>query len=240
MLIRVQNLSYKFNDFTALENVSFEIEKGDIVAIIGPNGSGKTTLLQNIIGLLSPTAGTITIDGKKPRDVRQKIGYVPQRFDFDRTIPISVYEFMGLEHCGKAGHDLKNIRRSLKEVGLQNMEKKQLGNLSGGQFQRVMIARALLHEKQILIFDEPSTGVDIAGEQTIYDLIKKINEEKQVTCIIVSHELNIVNKYTKKVICINKEMICFGAPELVITKETLQKLYGSETGLFHAHDHHVS
>ncbi|OIO19226.1 MAG: ABC transporter ATP-binding protein [Candidatus Magasanikbacteria bacterium CG_4_10_14_0_8_um_filter_32_14] len=240
MLIKVQNLSYKFHDFTALENVSFVIEKGDIVAIIGPNGSGKTTLLQNIIGVLSPTQGSITIDGKKPKDVRQKIGYVPQKFEFDRTIPISVHEFMSLEKCGKKGHDEKNIIEALREVGLEDIEQKQLGHLSGGQFQRVMIARALLHEKEILIFDEPSTGIDIAGEKTIYDLIKKINEDRGTTCLIVSHELNIVNKYTKSVICLNKEMICFGAPEVVITPETLQKLYGSGTGLFHAHDHHTS
>lgn len=237
MLIKVENLSYKFHDFTALENVSFEIEKGEIVAIIGPNGSGKTTLLKNLIGLLKPTEGSVTIDGKMPKDVRQKIGYVPQKFEFDRTIPISVYEFMGLERCDTHGHSHKNIIRALREVGLENIEKRQLGNLSGGQFQRVMVARALLHEKEILIFDEPSTGIDIAGEQTIYDLIKKINEEKKVTCIIVSHELNIVNKYTKKVICINKEMICFGAPEVVITKENLQKLYGEDTGFYHTHLH---
>ena len=237
MLIRVQNLSYKFNDFTALENVSFEIEKGDIVAIIGPNGSGKTTLLQNIIGLLSPTTGTITIDGKNPKDIRHKIGYVPQKFEFDRSIPISVHEFMSLEKCGKKGHDEKNIIEALREVGLEDVEEKKLGHLSGGQFQRVMIARALLHEKEILIFDEPSTGIDLAGEKTIYDLIKKINEDRGTTCLIVSHELNIVNKYTKKVICINKQMVCFGAPEIVITKETLEKLYGSDTGLFHAHRH---
>jgi len=237
MLIEVKNLSYKFNDFTALENVSFEIEKGDIVAIIGPNGSGKTTLLQNIIGVLSPTTGTITIDGEKPSDVRKKIGYVPQKFEFDRTIPISVHEFMSLEKCGKKGHDEKNIIEALREVGLEDVEEKQLGHLSGGQFQRVMIARALLHEKEILIFDEPSTGIDLVGEKTIYDLIKKINEDRGTTCLIVSHELNIVNKYTKKVVCINKQMVCYGSPEIVITPETLQKLYGSGTGLYHPHNH---
>ncbi|EKE06905.1 MAG: ABC transporter related protein, partial [uncultured bacterium] len=141
------------------------------------------------------------------------------------------------EKCGKKGHDEKNIIEALREVGLEDIEQKQLGHLSGGQFQRVMIARALLHEKEILIFDEPSTGIDLAGEKTIYDLIKKINEDRGTTCLIVSHELNIVNKYTKKVICINKQMVCFGAPEIVITKETLEKLYGSDTGLFHAHRH---
>lgn len=237
MFIKVNSLSYKFNDFTALEDVSFEIAKGEIVAIIGPNGSGKTTLIKNIIGVLEPTAGSVIIDDKKPKEIRHKIGYVPQKFEFDKSIPISVYEFMGLEKCGKAGHSHKNITKVLSEVGLTGMNKKQLGSLSGGQFQRVMIARALLHEKEILIFDEPSTGIDIAGEKTIYDLIKKINEERGTTCLIVSHELNIVNKYTKKVICLNKKMICFGTPETVITKETLEKLYGSETGLFHAHDH---
>lgn len=233
--IVVKNLSYKFEDFIALDNVDFTIEKGDMTAIIGPNGSGKTTLLKNIIGVYEPTTGNVRIFGKKPSEVVRNIGYVPQKFEFDRDIPISVYEFMSLEKCKEKKHSCNNIQRSLEEVGLIGIEKNKLGELSGGQFQRVMIAKALLHEKDILIFDEPSTGIDIVGEQTVYDLIKKINKEKGTTCLIVSHELNVVNKYAKKVICLNKKMICSGAPETVITPENLKKLYGIGAGLYHSH-----
>ena len=177
-IITVKNLTYKFDDFIALDNISFVIEKGDMAAIIGPNGSGKTTLLKNIIGVYEPFSGSVKIAGKHPRQVIKSIGYVPQKFEFDRDIPITVYEFMALEKCGKEKHSRVNITKALQDVGLKNIEKNKLGELSGGQFQRVMIARALLHEKEILIFDEPSTGIDIAGEQTIYDLIKEINRQK--------------------------------------------------------------
>ncbi|PIT87758.1 MAG: ABC transporter ATP-binding protein [Candidatus Magasanikbacteria bacterium CG10_big_fil_rev_8_21_14_0_10_40_10] len=234
-VITVKNLTYKFGDYIALDNVNFVIEPGDMTAIIGPNGSGKTTLLKNIIGVYEPTAGSVKVLDKHPSRVIKNIGYVPQKFEFDRDIPISVYEYMALEKCEKENHSQINIHRALKEVGLNEVEKKKLGELSGGQFQRVMIAKALLHEKAILIFDEPSTGIDIAGEQTIYDLIKKINKEKGITCLIVSHELNIVNKYANKVICLNKKMICSGTPETVITPENLRHLYGIGAKLYHTH-----
>lgn len=233
--IEIKNLTYKFGDFVALDNVDFTIDQKDIAAVIGPNGSGKTTLLKNIIGLYQPDSGHVKIFGRSPRQMVKKIGYVPQRFEFDRKIPITIYEFMSLERCCHEAHSLKNIRTTLKKVGLEDFEKKKLSELSGGQLQRVMIARALLHEKEILIFDEPSTGIDISGEQTVYDLIIKINRERGATCVIVSHELNIVNKYANKIICLNKKMICSGAPEKVITPENLKKLYGIDAGLYHSH-----
>ncbi|MFA7654360.1 MAG: metal ABC transporter ATP-binding protein [Candidatus Magasanikbacteria bacterium] len=234
-IIVVKNLTYKFGNFVALDNINFVIDSGDMAAIIGPNGSGKTTLLKNIIGVYKPIVGDVKIFGKQPCQVIKSIGYVPQKFEFDHDIPITVYEFMSLEACGEKKHSGINIQRSLGEVGLNNIERNKLGELSGGQFQRVMIAKALLHEKAILIFDEPSTGIDIVGEQTIYDLIKKINQERGTTCLIVSHELNVVNKYANKVICLNKKMICSGSPETVITPENLKQLYGIGAGLYHTH-----
>lgn len=235
-IIKVQNLDYRFEDYLALRKVSFEVEKGDIVAIIGPNGSGKTTLIKNIIGVYEPTSGRVLVKGQLPRNVRKKIGYVPQRFEFDRKIPITVREFMGLERCHNQKHNCKNINFALEEVGLAGeLGEKRLGSLSGGQFQRVMIARAILHEKEILIFDEPSTGIDIAGEKTIYDLIYNINQSHGTTCLIVSHELSVVNRYAKKVVCLNKEMVCYGRPEEVVTPEIIKKLYGENAGLYHSH-----
>ncbi|MDX9893509.1 MAG: metal ABC transporter ATP-binding protein [Patescibacteria group bacterium] len=233
--IEIKNLSYAFDSYLAIDDLSFDIAKGEVVAIIGPNGSGKTTLLKNIIGIYSPTKGEIIIDGQKPQQVRKRIGYVPQKFEFERSTPITVKEFMSLEKCNQKAHGAKNINQALNQVGLEGVEHKRLSSLSGGQFQRVMIARALLHEKEILIFDEPSTGIDIAGEQTIYDLIVKINQTKGTTCLIVSHELNIVNKYAQRVLCLNKKMICYGIPEQVINPENLKKLYGIGAGLYHSH-----
>ena len=234
-IISVKNLTYKFDNYEALDCVSFDVKTGEIVSVIGPNGSGKTTLIKNIIGVYKPTSGIIKIKGEEPKKSRSIIGYVPQRFDFDRSIPISVYEFMGLEKCGKKKHGCVNIKESLKQVGLVDVEKKSLGSLSGGQFQRMMIARSLLHEKEILIFDEPSTGIDIAGEQTVYDLIVKIYKERGTTCVMVSHELNIVSKYSNRVLCLNKKKICYGAPETVINSKNLKDLYGISAGLYHSH-----
>lgn len=234
-VITVKNLSYKFGETEVLSEIDFSVARGEITAIIGPNGSGKTTLLKNILGLYEPSSGQVLINGRLPRKSVHKIGYVPQKFEFDRSIPVTVYEFMNLERCGEAGHSCGNIGRRLQEVGLDKFEHHQLGQLSGGQFQRVMIARALLHEKEFLIMDEPSTGIDIAGGQTIYDLIKEISRARKVTCLIVSHELNIVNKYADKVICLNKRMICVGTPESVINSHNLQELYGADSRLYHHH-----
>ncbi|MBT3816960.1 MAG: metal ABC transporter ATP-binding protein [Candidatus Magasanikbacteria bacterium] len=233
--ITVKHVSFSYDDLLILDDISFQITPGEIIAIIGPNGSGKTTLIKQILGLLSPDKGSITLFDKAPKKQRTKIGYVPQRFEFDRTTPITIYEFLKLEQCGNKHHAISKIDTFLELVGLNTHKHARLSSLSGGQFQRAMIARALLHEKKILIFDEPSTGIDIAGEKTIYDLIEKINKERDVTCIIVSHELNIVTKYAHRVICINKKLVCMGIPEQVITQDTLSSLYGKHTGLYHSH-----
>tara|TARA_B100000700_G_C14962056_1_gene817002 strand:+ start:515 stop:1237 length:723 start_codon:yes stop_codon:yes gene_type:complete len=230
--IVVENLTHRFGDFTALDSVSFSVNRGEVVAIIGPNGSGKTTLLEYLVGLRVSRSGAVSIGEKSPKDFRTSIGYVPQRFMFDRSLPITVEEFMSLESCAKSGHRCKNTYKALKEVGMHIYAKHKLGSLSGGQFQRVMIARALLHDKEVLVFDEPSAGIDVAGEQTIYDLVKKINEKKKCTCIIVSHDLHVVSSYVDTVICINKKMVCKGSPSKVITPKKIKALFGAATGLY--------
>lgn len=234
-IIELKKVNFNYGDLPILEDVSFSIKKGDMVALIGPNGSGKTTLVKNIIGLLKPKSGEILINGEKAIDNIDKIGYVPQRFEFDRNTPITLNEFLSLEKCGKDGHDCKNIDSYLDKVDLASYKNKRLSSLSGGQFQRAMIARALLHEKEILIFDEPSTGIDLAGEKTVYDLISLANKENKVTCLIVSHDLSVVSSFTKKVICINKKIICQGSPNKIINPKTLEELYGVKIGLYHSH-----
>ncbi len=236
--IEIKDLSYQINNQDILKGISFNVAKGSILVIIGPNGSGKTTLLQQIIGALVPTTGEILINGREPKYSLGQIGYVPQKFEFDRLTPITVREFMGLERCGHSDHGLEHINDALKEVGLTGKDGVKLGVLSGGEFQRVMIARALLHEKELLIFDEPASGIDLAGEDTVYGLIADINRRTGATCIIVSHELNIVNKYAHNVLCLNKSLVCFGRPETAITPAKLQELYGGDVGLYHHHAGH--
>jgi len=233
--IEIKKINFAYNDVPILENISFDIKKGDVVALIGPNGSGKTTLIKNILGLLKPDSGKILVNGKDPRSQITKIAYVPQRFDLDRKTPITLNEFLSLEKCGNNDHDCKNIDSFLDKVDLTDYKHQRLSSLSGGQFQRAMIARALLHEKEIFIFDEPSSGIDLGGEKTVYDLISATNKERKVTCLIVSHDLSVVSNFTKQVICINKKMVCQGPPKKIITPKILEELYGVKVGFYHSH-----
>lgn len=235
-IIEVENLEYAFDENVVLSGVSFAVRAGEVVVIIGPNGSGKTTLIKNILGIYKPTGGSVRVQGKSPHTVAKIFGYVPQRFDFDRQIPITVGEFMNLENCPDAEHACQDHRGALRAVGLGEVfAGRKLGELSGGQFQRVMIARALMHEKQILVFDEPATGIDLAGEKTVYELIARLNAERGITCLLISHELSVVHRFADRVICLNREMVCSGHPEEVINRETLRKLYGGNAGLYHTH-----
>lgn len=230
--LQVSNLSYQVSGTTILQDISFTIDQGDILVIIGPNGSGKTSLLKNIIGLYKPSSGEVKLGGKDIKEYLGKIAYVPQKFDFDRQTPITVTEFMALETCGRRGHGPAYITDALAKVNMESKAKERLGVLSGGEFQRMMIARALLHEKEILILDEPAAGIDMAGEETIYNLIAEINKERGVTCIIVSHELSVVSRYASLVLCLNKSLLCFGPPKTAISVETIEDLYGLGVGLY--------
>ncbi len=231
--IEITHLTHRYTDAIVLDDISCSIEKGSITAIIGPNGSGKTTLIRAMVGLLSPTSGTITIDGKSAKEMRTSVGYVPQQLQFDRTLPITVEEFLKVYQCKGQDHRYKKIEDALRAVGLEQQIYQKLGTLSGGQFQRALIARAILHEKEILVLDEPSAGIDIEGEQTLYQLIQKLNKEHGITCIIISHDISIVHRFADTVICINKRKICQGIPSMAITPEVLEELYGSDMGVYH-------
>lgn len=208
-IVEVHNLSFKFKQEIILEDVSFVLNEGSVSVLVGPNGAGKSTLLKVIMGLYLPSQGVVRINGKKPNTLKHKIGYVPQHFNFDLNTPISVFEFMSLEKCSHSRHKPVYINQFLKQVGLVEMANFKLGELSGGQLQRMMIARALLHEKDLLIFDEPASGIDLIGEKTIYQLIKEISVKNKTTCIIVAHHLEQVAQYADNLICLNKKMTCF-------------------------------
>jgi ABC-type Mn2+/Zn2+ transport system ATPase subunit len=207
--LEVKNVSFSYQQHLVLEDISFTLNKGSVSVIVGPNGAGKSTLLQVIMGLYKADKGEVKIDGQKPNSLKHKIAYVPQKFNFDANTPVTVFEFMSLEKCSYSKHRPVYISKFLNQVGLKNIEKKKLGELSGGQMQRAMIARALLHEKDLLIFDEPASGIDISGEKTIYQLIKEISIKNKATCLIVAHHLDQVAQYADNLICLNKKMTCF-------------------------------
>ncbi len=236
---KVQNVSvfYPGKKNPNVFKVNFDLQAETITMIIGPNGSGKSTLLKALLGLL-PYEGEVTFYNPKGKQIGKKdmhIGYVPQYFKFDSTIPITVCEFLQLtlSACHQSTQDKKKeIRKALQEVLALQLIHKQLGDLSGGQLQRVILARALLHNPKMLILDEPESGIDIQGEQYFYDALQKIVKERGVTVLIATHELEIVHKYASQVLCINKKLLCRGKPEEALTPKTFSKLYGVNKRLY--------
>lgn len=233
-LFEVENVSVKMNGSSILEDVSFVVEKGDIVAIIGPNGAGKTTLLLAIIGL-------IAYNGKIHWHEVAKIGYVPQRFKFDHTYPLTVEELFLLKTGQRAfwspsRSQLADIAKALSHTGVENLAKNKVGELSMGQLQRVFIAYSLFGKPDLLLFDEPTAGIDIGAEMTVYGLLREINRELKITILLVSHDLSIVYRHANNVICLNRRMACYGVPSQVLTPDQLTDLYGPHTA-FYEHNH---
>jgi zinc transport system ATP-binding protein len=226
-ILKVTGLSVNFGRQKILDNVSFSVERDGTLAIIGPNGAGKSVLFRAILGLI-PYEGEV----KWATDI--KIGYVPQKLFVQKDLPLTVLEFLKLKENNIA--DIEKILNSvgIKKTGVLNT---RLGDLSGGEMQRVLIANALLGNPQVLLFDEPTSGVDIAGEETIYALIERLKKEVDLTIIFISHELDIVYKHATDVLCLNKEKICFGKPKEVIDKETLGKMYGEDIKVYLHHEH---
>lgn len=220
-IISLNNITKQFGDIVALKDITADILRGDVLAIIGPNGSGKSTLAKIILGLETPTQGSVTIHAKKNV---QSIGYVPQRLDFDRSIPITVQEFLQLQSCATPGHrHTSNIAAALDRVGLTGQEQKILGQLSGGQFQRLVLARALMHKKEILILDEPESHIDAAGEQMIYDMLRELSNEG-MTIIIISHDVEAVTRLADRVLCINCSVVCHGSTHDKLTQQAIEHI----------------
>lgn len=231
--ITVSSVTKMFGSYVAVEGISFSIAQGEMVALVGPNGSGKSTLARLIVGLDEPTSGKIRIDGKDPKHMVNLIGYVPQRFSFDRSLPMTVSEFLRLSNVS-----LGDIRDVLGKVAMAEFENQQIGTLSGGQLQRVLIARALLHTRDILVLDEPTSGIDVGGEQALYELLHTLNHRDGTTIVVISHELNFVYEYATTVICLNQRLLCKGSPRSVLTAEVLAQMYGGHLRPYmHGGDH---
>ena len=231
-ILQVEHLSVNYNGNTVLNDLNFSIKKGEIVAVVGPNGSGKTTLIRAILGLIL-YRGRVLVNHQPVKTTLGKIGYVPQRFFFDRTIPITAGEFLQIAFQKVQP---RKIRHALLEVDMKQHEDTPIGNLSGGQFQRVLMARAILNNPSILFLDEATSEVDIVGAKSFYDIVAHLNRIHQTTVLLVSHEINMVYKFADQIICLNRDLICYGKPKDTITKEVLEKLYGSEVR-FQEHKH---
>ncbi len=225
-IVEVNNLSVFYGKEKALESISFAVDKGETIAVIGPNGSGKTTLLRSLIGAL-PSKGEMTIE----KGV--SIGYVPQKLDVERDLPLTGEEFLNLAPKSK-GKTAYSAKEMIQMVGLQPAHlKKSLSAFSSGEFQRLLMAFALKTKPSLLLFDEPTASIDVGGQETIYDLLHRLQDKEQFATILVSHDLSTVYRYATKVLCLNKTQTCFGPPQEVLTPEELEKLYGGGRRFYH-------
>ena len=225
-ILKVKNLNVKLGREEIIKDLSFEVKKGDVLTILGPNGAGKTVLLKTLLGVLS-------YKGEIEWQKEVKIGYVPQRLPFIKETPMNIEDFFELKEVSK-----KEIEKTLNLVGFEgSFLNKNIGELSSGQFQRILIAWALIGDPNVLLFDEPTTGIDIGGEETIYSLLAKLKEKRNLTILLVTHDLSVVFKFSNSVICLNKCPICQGIPKEVLTSETLNKLYREEVKFYEHHKH---
>lgn len=217
----LQNVSYKKSDKLILENINLDFHSGQIITIIGPNGAGKSTLIKILLGILSPTSGTI-----KQRD-GLKLGYVPQKFSIDSSFPMTVERF------------LKTIDKEFTQdiFHITPLLGSQMFSLSGGELQRVLMTRAFLQEPNLLILDEPTQGVDVSGQAILYEKLIQFQQHTKCSVILVSHDLHLVFAQSNKVICLNKHICCSGHPNDVATHPSYLNLFAPLSYYTHHHDH---
>ncbi len=246
-IIEVKDVAFSFGAEKVLHDISFDIHRGDYLGIIGPNGSGKTTLLKIMLGLLRPESGTIKLFGKDLKNFREwsKIGYVPQKAtNFDAHFPATVHEVVLMGRYGSrgllhriTGHDHNLVRKSLEQVGMQEYQHRLIGDLSGGQQQRVFIARALAGQPEVIFLDEPTTGIDEKTQGEFYALLKKLNEDLNLTLVLVSHDIAMVTKEVMHIACIDRTLVCHMSPEEYLKESHSEKIFGHDVKVMTHHRH---
>ncbi|NDI36767.1 metal ABC transporter ATP-binding protein [Chengkuizengella sediminis] len=229
--IQVEDLYVSYHGNTALKDVSFSLEAGNLLGIIGPNGAGKSTLIKAILQLIPRDKGQVTFLEKTVKEIRKQVAYVPQRNDIDWDFPITVLETVLLGTYPKIGmfkrpkkNDKEWAYECLKEVGMEKFYKRQIGELSGGQQQRVFLARALAQKAELFFLDEPFVGVDLGSEETIINILKNLSDQGK-TVTVVHHDLSKAESYFNKLLLINQELIGFGSVNEVFRPEIMEKAY---------------
>lgn len=245
-VIELKNLCVCYGRHCALRNINLEItEKNEFLALIGPNGAGKSTLLKVLLGLVKPSSGKVEVFGKSPHAVRGMIGYVPQHVNFNRNFPISVFEviFMGRLKGGLqlfhsfSKQDNNLVEEIMEKLNISYLKNRQISKLSGGELQRVLIARALAADPKLMLLDEPTASVDARSRSLIYSIVKSLNDEN-MPVILVTHDIGVVSSYVKTIACLNIELYYHG--EAVFDSEVMEEVYGCPVELVaHGFPHRV-
>ena len=241
MLLRVDGVEFSYRSIEVLRGVRFEVEKGEIVSIVGPNGSGKTTLLRIIDGILKPRRGSVYIDGRlvhsmSRKEVAKVIGYVPQRLESIQSLTVLDFVVTGRRGYmlfAPTKHDFNKALEALREVGAEDKAYRRLTELSGGEFQLVMIARALAAEPRVLLLDEPTANLDLKHQVEVLELLRRTAKNKGIAVIMALHDLTQAYRYSDKVVMMKKgEIYAVGTPEEVITEENVYSVYGAKVRVY--------
>jgi zinc transport system ATP-binding protein len=238
--IEVRGVSFAYGAQTVLEQVDLEIAPGEFVGLVGPNGGGKSTLLKLMLGLLEPRTGSVRIFGRPPRQARGLLGYVPQFRGFENDYPISVLKAVLHGRLGQTRpmlgwrrHDRDIAHQALESVGLADHADRRLNTLSGGQLQRVLIARALACRPKLLLLDEPTANVDAKVETSLFDLLRELNRE--LTIVVVSHDIGFISDYVGRVACLNRRLVCHETS--LVDADSIAAMYGEGARMIDHHSH---
>lgn len=238
VVIDIDNVSYKYGDVPVLEDISLKIIEDEFIGIIGPNASGKSTLLKLILGLIKPSKGKITVLHSEVKNLCSRVGYVPQHITFSRDFPVTVKEVVMMGHIRNSSKfysytepEKESARQAMQTLEIDSIAKRQVGSLSGGQLQRVLIARALVCQPEILILDEPTANVDIKMEEDIFGLLKNYSEH--MTIIVVSHDIAFISGYVDRVACLNRTLVCHNTES--ISGKMIEELYEAPVKMIHHH-----
>ena len=246
-VVEVRDLSVKYpNGVMALEGINIDVNERDLIALIGPNGAGKSTLLKVILGLTKPTSGSVTLFGCLDLSKNLKyVGYVPQSAQArDPNLPFSVYETVmigrtphaGLFH-GMGAEDRQKVEETLKLFGIYELKDRKIGQLSGGQSQRVFLAKAMVAEPKLLLLDEPTSGVDTTSKKEFYNILERLNKERGITIILSSHDIGVITKIANRVLCINRSQFFCGENEDFAADIEIHKMYEHPVEIMEHHDH---
>lgn len=239
-------MTFRYGAEAVLDDISFSVRRGEYLGVIGPNGGGKSTLLKVVLGLLAPSAGTVRLLGEDHRSFRSRwrVGYLPQRSaQFELRFPISVEEIVSQGRVARLGllrlprsKDWQAIDRAMQITETAALRKRLVGSLSGGELQRVLIARALAAEPDVLLLDEPAVGIDLVSQERFYAFLRELNQKFGLTVLFVSHDIDVLVCEVSSVLCLNRKLVCHGPPSDVLTERNLRMAYGKNVR-FVVHGH---